>query len=648
MKYPHIFQKGKIGNVTIKNRVAITAMGMPESNGDGTITREYIDYVTARAKGGVGLFITGVIKIDDEYGRGDPFHISADDDKHILSWRRLADSVHKYDTKIFAQLWHPGRQTRSKMIGGRQVVSSGNVPDKIFTDIPRPLTVEEIHALVKKFASAAGRVQRAGVDGVELHAAHSYLLHQFISPSINNRTDEYGGSFENRMRIIKEIVDAIRKKCGPHFPVSVRISATENVSYGYELDYGIKVAEYLDKVCRVDLINVSNGVAESSQTIQEPPTFPQGWKIDNGRQIKKHVSVPVLATSQIRQPAYAEELLAEGAVDFVGISRGHLADPEWCNKAKRGEELAIRPCISCLYCFTGAMNGLGVRCAVNPVTMRESELSRPEKTGAGRVVAIIGGGPAGLEAARVLSEREFKVVLFEKSGKLGGALNLANKPLHKERIDWLIDNMTYQVKKAGVDIRLNTAPTIGDLKALDPYAVFVTTGCKPLFIPFPGFDKPHVHSVVDYLNGSVDFENKKIAVIGGGTTGCEVAEKLSIVGKNRVTVVEMREDIGLDMYRLPRRDFMLRLDALKVERMPDSKLKEITDTGIVCENIKTSETVSADFDAVILALGFAPENSIVEEIEREFDNVRVLGDAVRVRKIADAIFEGYTRAFVLE
>ncbi len=648
MKYPNLFQKGKIGNLTIKNRVVVTAMGMGESNGDGIATREYIDYVTARAKGGLGLFITGVIKIDEEYGRGDAFHLSADEDKHIMSWRRLCDSVHKYDTKIFAQLWHPGRQTRSNMIGGRQVVSSGNVPDSIFTDIPRPLTVEEIHALVEKFASAAARVKRAGVDGVELHAAHSYLLHQFISPSINNRTDEYGGTFENRMRIIKEIVDAIREKCGPQFPVSVRISAVENVSYGYDLDYGIKIAEYLDKVVHVDLINVSNGVAESSQTIQEPPTFPQGWKIDNGRQIKKHVSVPVVATSQIRQPAYADSLIAEGAVDFVAVSRGHIADPEWCNKARRGEDLAIRPCISCLYCFTGAMQGLGVRCAVNPVMMREDELSRLEKTGDGRLVAVIGGGPAGLEASRILAERKFKVVLFEKTDKLGGALNLANKPLHKERIDWLIDNMTYQVKKLGVDIRLNTAPTIGDLKALDPYAVFVTTGCKPLFIPFPGYDKPIVHSVVDYLKGNVDFEGKNIAVIGGGTTGCETAEKLAAVGKNKVTVVEMREDIGLDMYRLPRRDFMQRLDALNVERMPNSKLKEITDTGIVCENIKTGETVSANFDAVIMALGFASENSIVDEIEREFDNVKVFGDAVKVRKIADAIFEGYTRAFVLE
>lgn len=650
MKYHNLFKKGKIGNLTIKNRVAVTAMGMGDSNSDGIATREYIDYVTARAKGGVGLFITGVVMVDDEFGRATPFEHQADDDKQIHAWRRLADSVHMYDTKIFAQLWHPGRQTKSDAIRGKQTVSSGNVPDSIYTAIPRPLTVEEIHALVEKFASAADRVKRAGIDGVELHAAHSYLLHQFVSPYINNRDDEYGVTFEGRVRIIKEIIDAIRAKCGPMFPISVRISATENMpeGKGYDLEYGIKLAKYLDEVCHVDLINVSNGVAETSQTIQEPPTFPQGWKIDNGRQIRKNVSVPVLATSQIRQPAYAESIIAEGAVDFVGVSRGHLADPEWCNKARRGEDLAIRPCLSCLYCFSEAMQLRGVRCAVNPCMGRESTLTKIEKTGDGRLVVIVGGGPSGLEAARILAERKFKVVLFEKSDKLGGALNLANKPLHKERITWLIENMSYQIKKLGVDIRMNCAPSIADIKALDPYAVFVATGCQPLNIPFPGVDKAHVYSVVDYLEGKVDFEGKKIAVIGGGTTGCEVAEKLSIIGGNKATIVEMREDVGLDMYRIPRRDFMIRLNDLKVEKLVSAKLKEITDTGIVYESLATGETLSADFDAVIMSLGFKSENSIVEAIENEFDNVRVLGDAVKVRKIADAIYEGYTKAFVLE
>jgi len=646
MKYPHIFKKGKIGNVVIKNRVVVTSMGMAETNSVGAPSREYIEYVTARAKGGVGLFITGVTLVDPVYGRSAPLNLSANDEVQLKGWRRLADSVHKYDTKLFVQLWHPGRQTSSDVNGGRQLISSGNTTDTIFTTPPRPMTKEEIATLIKQFADAADRVKRAGVDGVELHAAHSYLLHQFISASINNRTDEYGGTFENRMRIVKEIVEAIREKCGPQFPVSVRISATENIDYGYGLDEGIKIAKYLDDVCHVDMINVSNGLADSSYTIQEPPTYPQGWKIENGREIKKNVSVPVVATSQIRQPAYANQLLADEVVDFVAISRGHIADPEWVNKARRGEDLAIRPCLSCLYCFQEGPRG--TRCAVNPCMLREGELSRLEKNGDGRLVAILGGGPAGLEAARILAERQFKVVLFEKTDKLGGALQLANKPLHKERIDWLIDNMTYQVKKLGVDIRLNCAPSIVDLKALNPYAVFVATGCKPLDIPFPGIDKPHVYSVVDYLEGKVDFEGKKIAVIGGGTTGCETAEKLSIIGDNKVTIVEMREDIALDMFRMVRRDFMKRLDALEVQKLVSSKLKEITDTGIVCENIETGETITEEFDAVIMSLGFKPENSMVEEIENEFENVKVFGDAVKVRKIADAIYEGYTRAFVLE
>lgn len=649
MKYPKLFEKGKIGNLEIKNRVVVTSMGTMIANSDYSVSDDYIAYVSERAKGGLGLFICEVTMIDEVNGHSAPKQIAATRLSHIPGWRRLADSVHKYGTKIFVQLWHPGRQTQSAMNPTNEVVSSGDKAGIIYPEKPRMLTKEEIKDLVQKFAFGAHIVKTAGIDGVELHAAHSYLLHQFISPWINNRTDEYGGSLENRMRIVKEIVDAIREKCGPDFPISVRISATEdipNIPEGYDLQEGIRIAEHLDQVIGVDLINVSNGVAESSFKIQEPPTYPQGWKINNAREIKKHVKTPVIAVSQIRQPAYAEQLLEEGAVDFIGNSRGHLADPHWCNKAKAGEDLAIRPCVSCLYCFNEVMNMRETRCAVNPCMGRERDLTNLVKDGNGRTVAVIGGGPAGLEAARILAEREFKVVLFEKTDKLGGALQLANKPLHKERIDWLIDNMSYQVKKAGVEIRMNTEATMVELKALNPYAVFVATGCQPLDIPFPGVDKPHVYSVVDYLNGDVAFNGKNIAVIGGGTTGCEVAEKLSIEG-NTVSVVEMREDVGLDMYPIPRRDFMVRMADLKIDIMKNCKLQEITDKGIICQDLENNKTIEKNFDAVIMSLGFKPENSMVEAVEKEFDNVIVLGDAIKVRKIADAIFEGYTRAYTL-
>lgn len=649
MKYPKLFEPGRIGKVEIRNRVVVTAMmtGIAQENGD--ITQEYIDYVTERAKGGLGLFITEIILVDEVYGRALSRQNCASRLAHISPWRKLADSVHQHGGKIFAQLWHPGRQTNSMFNEGRQTISSSNTPGIKYPEEPRAMTKEEIKELVGKFATAAKIVQTAGVDGVELHGAHTYLIHQFISELVNRRTDEYGGSFENRMRFVQEIVAGIREACGPDFPISVRISATENFPGGYELDEGVRIAKYLDEVIGVDAINVSNGIAESSYMIQEPPTFEQGWKINNAREIKKHVKVPVIAVSAIREPAFAENLLQEGAVDFIGNTRGHLADPDWCNKARYGEDIDIRKCIQCLYCFQEMFSMKEIRCAINPVAGREASLGKLDQVGNGRTVAVVGAGPAGLEAAKILGKRGFKPVVFEQSNQYGGALQLANKPLHKERIDWLIDTMVYQAKKAGATIHLNTPAGIADLKAMDPYAVVVATGCKPLEIRIPGDDAANVYSVVDYLEGNTPvFEGMKIAVIGGGTTGLETAEKLSIEGNNAVTVVEMLPEVGKDMYAMPKADFMERLENLKVELLTNAKVQEITQSGITYEDLKENQTKNREFDAVILSLGFQPETKMVQEIKDAFGRVRVIGDAVKVRKISDAIFEGYAAGFTLE
>ncbi|NLW78547.1 MAG: FAD-dependent oxidoreductase [Ruminococcaceae bacterium] len=646
MKYPKLFSPCHIGNVEIPNRVVVTPMGTGLSDAIGNPTPEYIAYVQERAKGGLGLFITEVVGIDEDYGRSAPRQLMATRYEHVNPWRRLADAVHMYGGKLFAQLQHPGRHTNPDFNPTGIAVAPSAITGFKVDIAPRVLTEEEIKGLVKKFAFGAKLLQMAGVDGVDLHGAHRYLIHQFFSPMINDRTDAYGGSFENRMRFVAEIIAEIRETCGPAFPISVRISATEDYPGGYELDEGVRIAQYLEGL-GVDAINVSNGIPEVGYKIQEPPTYPEGWKIGNAREIRKHVKIPVIAVSQIRTPSYAESLVADGSTDFVGITRGHLADPAWCNKAKSGNEMDIRPCVSCLYCFAEIVEFKGIRCATNPQAGRELELASPAPTGGGRNVAIIGAGPAGLEAARLFAQRGFKPVVFERTGVLGGMLHAANKLLDKYRIDWLVANLIYQTQKAGVEFRMNTTPSLAELKALDPAMVVVATGSKPIEVPFPGSNGANVHTVTEYLEGNLQFSGKKIAVIGGGTTGCEVAEKLAIEGKNDVTVVEMREDVGLDMFPIPRRDFMFRMDELKIHRMVNTKLETITAKGITCEDLPTGKKAEVPFDAVIMSLGYQPDNNITQMVKDNFDNVRVIGDAVKVRKIAEALYEGHAAAYSL-
>jgi NADPH-dependent 2,4-dienoyl-CoA reductase/sulfur reductase-like enzyme len=516
----------------------------------------------------------------------------------------------------------------------------------------------EIDEVVAKFAAAAGRCKTAGIDAVEIHGAHGYLITQFMSPYTNKRTDEYGGSLENRLRFLKEIIEAIRAETGPDYPIIVRLSVDEHLEFvgapteGIHLDEGIEIARRVEEF-GVDALDISCGIYETMNTAWEPIGFDEGWKIDGPAKVKEVVNIPVIGVSVIRNPDYAEKILAEGKIDYVGSARQFFADPEWGIKIKEGRTDEIRRCISCMYCMETLMEaditGVTVACAINYQGGREDAYGDDalRRDGDGRVVAIIGAGPAGLEAGIVLAKRGFKPVIFEQAAKAGGQLLLAAKPPKKEKMLWLRDYQLAMIEKLGVEISYGTAVTLDDISALDPYAVIVAQGSTPL-LPgsISGLDQDNVFTPPQILNEEVTLTGKQIGVIGTGMTGIETAEYLADAG-NTVTLFEMVDDIGPGLFFQNLIDVMSRLGAHQPEIYPKHKLVSIDGTTAVFETTDTGEVKEFTFDAFLVSLGVTPNDGLVEELKSSFDRVFVIGDALEGGRLEPAISGGYKTAFEL-
>ncbi len=642
MKYEKLFERGKIGTVNLKNRVVMTAMGVNLAGSMGEANDVITRYYEERAKGGVGLIITEIARIDDEYGVGTPNQLSVTEGRHIPHLERMIETIQKYGTKVFIQLHHPGRETKSSLIGGKQIVAPSAIMCQVTQEMPRALTTEECEGLVKKFIKGAVISKTAGADGVELHVAHGYLLNQFVSPYSNKRTDKYGGSFQNRLRIVSEIITGIKYMCGADFPVSVRISADEFVEGGLKLPESIKIARTLESY-GIDALNVSSGTYESATTIIEPGSYPQGWKKHLAEEIRKNVKIPVIAVNNIKDPETAEQLLESGVCDFVGVARGLLADPHWVNKTKDGKSDQIRKCIGCLNCFAELNQGRHIKCTVNGALGREIEFSDLEKNGEGKTIAVIGGGPAGMQAALVLDQKGYKTVLFDDREKLGGTLNVADKAPIKDKVLAMNNGLIREIEESGVDVKMNTKATVEMVKELNPAGVFVAVGASPTVPPIPGIEGKNVLKAEDVLTGKVTAKGK-VAVIGSGLTGLETAELLADKGHS-IVLIEMQKNIGPGVNRTILVDLMMRFKKHDPLIMPNHRLMSITDTNIVLMNQMTSQPLLVEADTVVLALGVTPRRALVSEFMEAFDNVRVIGDAEKAGRIQEAIKEGYSQAF---
>ncbi|UWG96675.1 FAD-dependent oxidoreductase [Dehalobacter sp. DCM] len=654
--YPNLFATGKIGTLDLKNRIVMTPMGNALSNTDGTVSEELIAFYAARAKGGVGLIFTEVARINDENGVANRHQMSAASDKHIPGLKKLAAAVHENGGKIIVQINHPGRQGITALNGNKPMLAPSDVPCRMVQQDTHPMTISEVEAVIRDFVAAAWRIQQAGIDGVELHGAHGYLINQFLSPYTNKRTDQYGGNLENRMRFLEEIVLGVRAKCGKDFPLIVRLSVDEILNYagvqdtGLTLDEGVRIAERMEQL-GVDAIDVSSGIYETMNVAWEPSSFAQGWKLHLSEAVKKAVKIPVIGVSVIREAAFADKIIGEGIMDFAGSARQHFADSEWAIKAQENRAHEARLCISCLHCMESLtkadMTGEPAECAVNAMAGRELKYSDIKEDGAGRVVVVIGAGPAGLEAARVLAMRKFKPIVFEKSSQVGGQLELANKPPFKDKITWLINYLKIQAEKLGIEIRLNTAPTVEAIKTLNPYAVFVAQGSKPI-LPgaITGLDGKNVFTPPDILTGKVQLYNQNIAVVGSGMTGLETADLLAEKG-NKVTVFEMADNIGPDLFFQNLIDIMMRLGKAKVPTLAKHKLVKIDGSIATFELLAEGKTQEFEFDYFVVSLGMRANTQFVEEIVRNFERVRVIGDADKPGRIRSAIAGGFDSAYLL-
>lgn len=656
MSFDKLSRKGNIGSIETKNRLVMTAMGVGLGVPNGIASDEFIEFYTQRAKGGAGLIITEIARVNDVHGIGERNQLSLSNDSTVPSFKKLADSVHQYGTKIFAQLQHPGRETYLELNPTvTELVSSSPIPSITGPQPTRALTVEEIKSLVKDFATGAVRAKKAGMDGVEIHAAHGYLVHQFLSANVNHRQDEYGGSAENRRRFLMEIIAAIKESCGDDFPISVRLSSSEfldviGIKDGITLDQTIETAKACEKA-GVALINVSAGTYFTGNTIVEPTSYEQGWKIGLAAEVKKSVSIPVSATSVIRDPEFAEKVLEDGLVDYIAMGRSWLADPEWGVKALSGCCDDIRKCTGCMYCFETAgmslVSGEGHSCcAINPYMGNETIYNELKRDGAGRKVVVVGAGPAGMEAAMILAQREFDVTLFEKNDRLGGQMYLASLPPHRAKMGYFAEYCKKQLSDLNVDVRLNTEATAEMIRALKPYAVFLTTGSEPILPKsIKGIDGANIYTVPQILRQQVKLSGKKVVVAGGGLTGMETAEFLQEAG-NSVTNIEMMPAMGFGAFPLLTMEETALLTKYGVRAMPGHKLLEIREDSVLMEDIAGIK-IEIPSDAVVMSLGVESNNALKDELS-DIEKLFVLGEAnIAGQRVPQAVHPAFEAAYNL-
>ena len=641
--YPLLFSPIKVGTQEVKNRVFMPPVSTNLAD-HGYVTDALVDHYTARAKGGVGLIITEVVTVEPTYTYL-PGDMCCYDDTFIPGWEKLAAAVHQYGAKIMPQLFHPAYMAFN-VPGTPRLVAPSFVGPSYAREAPRPITIDEIHELTRQFGDAAVRMQKAGVDGVEVHAAHAHgMLGGFLSPQYNKRTDEYGGSLDARMRFLLEVIAEIRERCGKDFIIDVRISGDEYTDGGLTLNDMIYVSRRLEKA-GVDMIHVSGGTTIKRGSAIPAAGTKQASHAALSREIKKHVTIPVATVGRINEAWIAEELIEDGAADICMMGRANLCDAEFCNKAAAGRAEEVRPCIGCLRCLNGIMFGKPISCTVNPDV--EHDEAGFEPAAEKKDVLIVGAGPAGMEAAYIAARRGHNVVLVDKQDQPGGQLRIASVPPAKQELTRVIKYQFSRLAEAGVDVRMGVELTAEDIQRdFAGYEVVLAYGAEPIVPGFmTGFKQ--VMTADDLLAGRA-FPGKKIVIVGGGSVGCETADYLAplvndLAPSNRdVTLIEMTRALAANEGGAGRAVLVTRILDKGVHVLTEAKLTGVTEDTISYEK-DGEEHVIEGADTLVLALGYRPNTALADALTEAGFACHVLGDSKQCGNLRDAIEAGYKAA----
>ncbi|EAC3039840.1 FAD-dependent oxidoreductase [Listeria monocytogenes] len=633
MKFNSMFSPIDIGPMKVPNRFVVSPMCNNYANTDGTLSDTSLAYYKERALGGFGL-ITFEATVVDVRAKGGANKACLYSDHQISSFKRVIDVCHDAGAKISVQLQHAGPEGNSK-VSGYPLRAASAIASAAGRNTPEAISREELYELIELYGEAALRAKKAGADAVEVHCAHGYLVSSFLSARTNKRVDEFGGCFENRMRLPRLIIESIRKRVGHSIAILCRINSTDGVDGGLSVQDSATVAAYLED-CGLDGLHVSRSVHIRDEYMWAPTVLHAGFSSDLVTQIKRAVSIPVITVGRFTEPHYAELMVREGRADLVAFGRQSLADPETPNKAAAGKLDELLPCIACLQgCVANMYAGKPITCLVNPLLGRESEAYLP-KTPSKKVV-VIGGGVGGLYAGWMAGSRGHDVTVYEASDMIGGQMRLAAYPPGKGDLTNMVRSYIKKCEQFDVEIKTNTPVTPELIQEVAPDAVIIATGATPLVLPIPGIEDAGLIHAVDLLDGKEKC-GQKVLVVGGGMVGSETAAFLGEAGHD-VTVVELRDEVGADVISEHRKFLMRDFDEYKIKSVTNAKVTSFFEDGVTYSLADNKEHRIDGFDSVVLAMGSRAYNPLEETIKKIVPETYVIGDAIRARRALDATKE---------